>query len=128
MSDGATIITAVFGFLTTCVVSARYMAGYWFRQQKELKSLEKKYFMEVIARLDLSIKDLEDGFKSMKQEMFSFKLELKKITEGYRSNQESASKVTLALEAYVAQNETRFKEIEKKFDNVGKVTVKSNGG
>ncbi len=125
MSDGATIITAVFGFLTTCVVSARYMAGYWFRQQKELKSLEKKYFMEVIARLDLSIKDLKDEFSTMKGEMFNFKLELKKINEGYRSNQESAAKVTSALEAYVLQNETRFKEIEKKFDNVGKVTVKN---
>lgn len=124
MSDQATIITAVFGFLTALVGAVRYMASYWFRQQKELKSLEKKYFMEVIGRLDLSIKDISNDFLLMKNDMVNFKNELKKITEGYKSNQESAQKVTFALESYVSQNEKRFQELEKKFDNVGKVTVK----
>lgn len=80
--------------------------------------------MEVIGRLDLSIKDISNDFLLMKNDMVNFKNELKKITEGYKSNQESAQKVTFALESYVSQNEKRFQELEKKFDNVGKVTVK----
>jgi uncharacterized protein YlxW (UPF0749 family) len=120
MSDLAQIITAVCGFLTACLVSVRYMAGYWFKQQRELRAMDKKIY-------ESAVDALRNEINSIKGEMIELKNQLKVSGQKYDDNREQGLRVMQALENYTVHNALRFKKVEEKVEELGKVILKPGG-
>lgn len=119
MSDIAQIVVAVFGFLTTCVMSARYLFGYWFKQQKEVRILEKKVYEQAIDNLKAESTSLKDTIRSHAYRIQEFEVKLSQVVKQFASNQEQGQLVLESLKSFVDQTGIKFADQGKKIEELG---------
>lgn len=120
MSDLAQVITAICGVLVALIGATRYFAGYWFKQQRELRLMDKRIY-------ESAIEALRNEIHSIKGEMVELKNQLRSAGDKYDANREQGLRVMQALENYTVHSALRFKKVEEKVEELGKVILKPGG-
>lgn len=114
----AEVLVSFFGFLTACVVSLRYLGGYWFKQQRELRQLERRVYDAAIENLKKETTSLKDKLSHHAKKIEEFEVQVQAVIRKFSDNQEQGQAVLESLRAFVDGTNARFNENEKRLGEV----------
>ncbi len=117
-SEIATIVSSVCGVIIMSGGVARMLMNRWFKQQSEIKKLEK-------LNKTLELQGIRDMIEDLKAKLQSFENKMDVIHGKLKSNSDTAERVVQAQIAFVASVEKRLKMFEEQID-YGKVTTRGS--
>jgi peptidoglycan hydrolase CwlO-like protein len=112
------VVVASLGFLTTCVGAARYLAGYWFKQQKEMRNLEKRVYDQAIDSLSKETTSLKDKITAHSKKLEHFEAKIMELVKQFVLTQEQGEAVISSFRAFSEDTTKRFNETERKLDEL----------
>lgn len=107
------VIVSLFTFLTACVGSGRYLAGYWFKQQALLRMAEKKVYSEAITGLGKTLDEKGSEIRNLTYRLKEFEAKLNELIRKSGANSDKLQLVATDMGRITRDTEERAKQAEK---------------